>query len=310
DDLQGLPLPAIAHVVVKGLLHHYVVIYAVTANRIQLMDPATGKLEWLEISRFNESWSGVLVILSPQEGFKTGSEKMGILSRFNYLLRPHRSILFQVVLGAMMFTLLGLSTAIFLQKIVDYVIPDGNRNLLNLLGVAMIAILVVKVLLNHAQVLLTIKTGQQIDSRLILGYYKHLLKLPQHFFDNMRVGEIISRMNDAVKIRAYINEALVGTAVNVFIVLFSFGLMFSYYWKLAFAIFLIIPVYGLSYYASNGIKRKTQRKLMEDNADLEAQLVESIQAAGTIKRFGLEEFANLKTETRFIQLLRSVYRSA
>src|SRR5690606_31840152 len=47
DDLQGLPLPAIAHVVVKGLLHHYVVIYAITANRIQLMDPATGKLEWL-----------------------------------------------------------------------------------------------------------------------------------------------------------------------------------------------------------------------------------------------------------------------
>ncbi|MFC7526418.1 peptidase domain-containing ABC transporter [Parapedobacter sp. GCM10030251] len=310
DDLQGLPLPAIAHVVVKGLLHHYVVIYAVTANRIQLMDPATGKLEWLEISRFNESWSGVLVILSPQEGFKTGSEKMGILSRFNYLLRPHRSILFQVVLGAMMFTLLGLSTAIFLQKIVDYVIPDGNRNLLNLLGVAMIAILVVKVLLNHAQVLLTIKTGQQIDSRLILGYYKHLLKLPQHFFDNMRVGEIISRMNDAVKIRAFINEALVGTAVNVFIVLFSFGLMFTYYWKLAFAIFLIIPVYGLIYYVSNVVNRKTQRKLMEDNADLEAQLVESIQAAGTIKRFGLEEFANLKTETRFIQLLRSVYRSA
>jgi len=310
DDLQELPLPAIAHVVVKGMLHHYVVIYAVTANRIQVMDPAVGKLEWMEISQFKQSWSGVLIVLSPQEGFKTGSEKTGILPRFNYLLRPHRAILLQVVLGAMMFTLLGLSTAIFLQKIVDYVIPDGNRNLLNLLGAAMVVILIVKVLLNHAQVLLTIKTGQQIDSRLILGYYKHLLKLPQHFFDNMRVGEIISRMNDAVKIRAFINEALVGTAVNVFIVLFSFGLMFTYYWKLAFAIFLIIPVYGLIYYVSNIINRKTQRKLMEDSADLEAQLVESIHAAGTIKRFGLEEFANLKTETRFIRLLRSVYQSA
>ena len=26
------------------------------------------------------------------------------------------------------------------------------------------------------------KTGQIIDARLILGYYKHLLRLPQRFF--------------------------------------------------------------------------------------------------------------------------------
>src|SRR5690606_14453749 len=51
-------------------------------------------------------------------------------------------------------------------------------------------------------------------------------------------------------------------------------------------------------------------KLMEHSAELEAQLVESIQAAGTIKRFGVEEFANFKTEKRFVQLLKSVYRSA
>jgi ATP-binding cassette subfamily B protein len=40
------------------------------------------------------------------------------------------------------------------------------------------------------------KTGQLIDAKLILGYYKHLLHLPQRFFDTM---EITSRINDAVK---------------------------------------------------------------------------------------------------------------
>jgi len=48
---------------------------------------------------------------------------------------------------------------------------------------------------------------------------------------------------------------------------------------------------------------------MERSADLEAQLVESLNAAGTIKRFSLEGMANLKTETRFIGLLESVYKS-
>ena len=49
----------------------------------------------------------------------------------------------------------------------------------------------------------------------------------------MRTGEIISRIGDAVKIRAFINDVAINLLVNGFIVVFSFGLMFTYYWKLA-----------------------------------------------------------------------------
>ena len=46
---------------------------------------------------------------------------------------------------------------------------------------------------------------------------------------------------------------------------------------------------------------------MEQSASLESQLVESLSTIGTIKRFGLEEFNNTKTETLFVQLLRTIY---
>ena len=48
---------------------------------------------------------------------------------------------------------------------------------------------------------------------------------------------------------------------------------------------------------------------MENSADLESQLVESLNSVSTIKSFGLEDFTNLKTENRFFALLRSVYKS-
>jgi ABC-type bacteriocin/lantibiotic exporters, contain an N-terminal double-glycine peptidase domain len=48
---------------------------------------------------------------------------------------------------------------------------------------------------------------------------------------------------------------------------------------------------------------------MEDSAELESQLVESLNAIGTIKRFGLEGHANEKTETRFIKLLQTGLKS-
>jgi ATP-binding cassette subfamily B protein len=49
---------------------------------------------------------------------------------------------------------------------------------------------------------------------------------------------------------------------------------------------------------------------MERSADLESQLVESLNSVSTIKRFGLEWLGNLRTEQRFVRLLRTVYASA
>jgi ABC-type bacteriocin transporter len=308
ENLPNIPLPLIAHVNQNNMAH-YVVIYKITSSYLEIMDPAYGERQRISPDEFKKKWTGVLVLLLPGDDFSAGNEKISIEQRFFYLLKPHRSVLLQVLAGAVFYTILGLSSSIFLQKIVDNVLPDGNMNLLNLMGTVMIGIIFLQIFINHAKTVLTIKTGQQIDARLILGYYKHLLKLPQQFFDTMRVGEIISRMNDAVKIRAFINDVLVGFVVNVFIIFFSFALMFTYYWKLALIMLIVVPLYALVYYFSDRLNKHTQRKLMEKTAELENQLVESVTAVSTIKRFGLEDFTNLKTEIRFINLLRTIYTS-
>ncbi|WP_291400283.1 peptidase domain-containing ABC transporter [Daejeonella sp.] len=309
ESLSKIPLPAIAHIVVKKQLHHYVVIYKVSDTHIQFMDPGDGKLHKKTIPEFLEEWTGVLVLLLPNESFTKGDKKVNVGQRFWHLIKPHKSIALQALFGAFVYTLLGLSTSIFVQKITDYVLVDGNRNLLNLMSIIMIFILLLQLFVGTAKTIFTMRTGQQIDAQLILGYYKHLLKLPQQFFDTMRVGEIISRINDAVKIRVFINEVAVGLAVNLFIIVFAFALMFSYYWKLALLMLTVIPLYLIIYLITNKLNKKIQRKLMENSAELESQLVESLNAMGTIKRFGLESHTNHKTETRFVQLLRTVYKS-
>jgi ATP-binding cassette subfamily B protein len=85
--------------------------------------------------------------------------------------------------------------------------------------------------------------------------------------------------------------------------------MFTFFWKLALIMLFVVPLYALIYYIYNRLNKKVQRKVMERAADLEAQLVESLNSAGTIKRFGLEDFSNLKTETRFVSLLEIIYKS-
>lgn len=309
ESLSKIPLPAIAHLVLENQLHHFVVLYRLTPRNVIFMDPADGQLHKISPAKFRKMWTGIIVLIHPGGEFVQGNQKVSNVKRFWFLIRPHKSLMLQALIGAIAYTIMGLSTSIYLQKIIDFVLVEGNFRLLNLLSIAMLIILLFQTLIGYFKSLLALQTGQHIDARLILGYYKHLLSLPQRFFDTMRVGEIISRVNDAVKIRIFVNDVSLNLVVNFLIIIFSILIMFVYYWKLALIMLAIIPVYTVIYFMSNLINKRWQRKLMEESAELESHWVESLNAVGTVKLFGLERYANEKTGARFSKLLGSIYTS-
>lgn len=149
ESLFKIPLPAIAHLVLKNQLHHYLVIYKITKKHIVVMDPADGRLHKKTHEEFKEIWSGIIVLILPDAGFVKGNEKTSNTKRFWQLIRPHSSIMFQALIGAVIYTILGLSSAIYVQKIIDFVLVEGNIRLLNLLSVAMIAILIFQLLIGY-----------------------------------------------------------------------------------------------------------------------------------------------------------------
>lgn len=309
EALKIIPKPAIAHINLKEGLQHFTVIYKVTDNYVSYMDPTDGRMHKKRHEEFQKEWTGILILMEPEENFIKGNLNKSKSTKFLSLLSPHKSIMLQALFGAIVFSILGLSMAVFVGKITDYVLIDKNMNLLHLMGVLMIIILLLRTFVGSMKNILMLKTGQRIDATLILSYYKHLLTLPQQFFDSMRVGEIISRVNDAVKIRDFINSVSLDLIVNSLILFFSFCMMFFYSWKLTLITLASIPVFVLIYWLFNRMNRKYQRGIMESSADLESQFVESLNAISTIKRFGIEQYANLKTEARFVHVLRNTYKS-
>jgi len=167
DALMQVPLPAIAHVVVKEQLQHYVVIYKADKHGVTVMDPGIGKTEKRTLQEFAKVWTGVLILLEPNEYFEQRNEKTNIYQRFWHLLKPHRSIVAQALVGAIVYTLLGLSTSFYIEKITDYVLVDGNLRLLNLLSVGMIVLLLFQLFIGAMKSVLVLQTGQRIDRYLI-----------------------------------------------------------------------------------------------------------------------------------------------
>ncbi len=308
--LKDIPLPAIAHMLIDGKLFHYVVIYKVSRGKIRLMDPATGRMMTRGLENFLKEWTGILILLAPADDFEKTDQATSPLARFLTLLKPHKTIIFQALSGALVYSIAGLSMSVYVQKIVDHVLTDQNQKLLTMMSVIMLIILFFKTFIGVYKNLIMIKTGQKIDAVLVLGYYRHLLSLPRKFFDSMQTGEIISRVNDAVKIRNFLCNISVDLCVNLLIIIFTTLLMLAYSPYLALMVMGLIPVLSCIYYFFNRFNRKYARKIMESSAELESQFVESISCITTVKQLAGEHHQRIKTENRLIRVLKNSYISS
>ena len=306
-SLKDVPLPAIAHLNIKESWHHFVVIYFFGRKKLAIMDPASGCIEKWSWEKFEKQFTGILLLIAPSVHFRKGNEQISVWQRFIKLIKPHRSIIIQSAIGAVFYSILGLSTSIYVEKLIDYVIPAGNIRLLNLMSLGLLLFMIFRIIIGFLKSIFMLHTGRKIDAVLILGYYRHLMKLPQRFFETMRTGEIISRINDAVKIRTFINNIAVDIFVNLLILMFTFVLMIIYSKEMAALMALIIPMFLIIYIIYNKLNKKFLRITMEQSAEVESQLVESLNAIGTIKRFNAIWKENLKFEFRIIPLLNSSF---
>ena len=310
EQAASAPLPAIAHCLIDERLLQYVVVTRITTSHVEVMDPAEGRnIRWSS-EKFKSVWTGVLILFEPGDHFAPGNHTVSPARRLWQQLRPHQTDLSLAFAGAVLSTILALATAIYVQNIIDRVIPDSDGRLLGILGMVMLVILGLRLVLSGLQSLLSLRTAQRMDTRLMLSYYRHLLRLPQTFFDTMRVGEITSRVADAVKVRYFLNTSLLSLLLNPLIILFSLGAMFLYSPKLALVSLILLPASALIYWVVDRRNRLYERELMERAADFGAQFTESLSAQSVIRRFRLEEHTTTITESRFGRLLRAVWRSS
>ena len=105
-------------------------------------------------------------------------------------------------------TLLGVSTSYFVQHLVDSVLVRQERQLLNALGIGMVLAVVLPYPVRHPPPLPARPHQSQVDLALVSGYARNVLQLPQRFFETRRVGEILSRVHDAGKVRDAISSTV------------------------------------------------------------------------------------------------------
>lgn len=319
EDLYAdFPLPCIAHMTVNGNLLHYVVIHKITKRYILIADPAKGIVKLKPEEFFGEKgtadkapeyqWSGVLILLTPNETFKKGVETKGLFSRFFYLLLPQKKLILHIFLASLIYTLFGILGAFYYQALIDSVLPCGLQKMLATLSIGMILLSIFKIALVTIRSHMMLYLSQKLDIKLLLGYYRHVMDLPMNFFGTRRVGEIISRFADAGKVRDAISGATLTIMIDTLMAAVGAVILCTQNVKLFLITVVMVILYAVIVFAFNGKYRKLNEEVMEDNAQLTSYMVESLNGIQTVKAYNAERRTKRDTETKFVKLLKSIFR--
>ena len=309
QDIFGeIPLPAIAHVVIDNKFLHYVVIHKISEKEIIVADPAKGIVKY-KTNDFFTIWTGVLLIMTPTAQFKEGNEVKGVFSRFFDLVKPQKGLLVNIFLASILITIFGVLGSFYFKFLLDDIVPNNLKQSLAIFSIGFIVLALFKVILEAFRTQLLIYLGQRLDIPLMLGYYDHVVNLPMNFFVTREVGEIISRFNDASKIRDAISGVTLTMMIDVLMVLIGGFILYSQS-TLLFGITIIpLILYGIIVFIFKNNIEKVNRETMESNAKLTSYLVESLNGIETIKAFNSEREVNLETEKRFIKLIKAIFKN-
>lgn len=92
--LSDYSLPAIANVITKEGMSHFVVVFKITKKHVIIGDPAQDLIKQ-EIDDFYETFTGAMLLLKPNRRFVGGKQKRNsIFARYIKLLLPQKKLFF------------------------------------------------------------------------------------------------------------------------------------------------------------------------------------------------------------------------
>ncbi|SJN49796.1 peptidase domain-containing ABC transporter [Sphingobacterium sp. JB170] len=294
DDLSSkIALPCIIHW--NG--NHFVVVYKISKTHVYIADPSKGKIKYSK-SIFLHKWMmedekyihsdtrGAALVLYPTaeiiEDDDDAQDISSMRSIFSYFLR-YKRLLFQLLLGFLLASLIQLTLPFLTQSLVDVGIKGQDLSFIYLVLLAQIMLLCGQVLidLTRAWVLLHIST--RINLSIVSDFIRKLLKLPITYFETRQTGDILQRLKDHKRLEEFVTGNTVSVAFSLFtVVIFSIILSFYY-----IPIFITFVAFSLAYIGWVFFFLKYRRKIDIQRFEIQSinqgAMIELIQGVKEIK---------------------------
>lgn len=212
----------------------------------------------------------------------------------------------QLIAGTF-FVLVAVTLGVFLPRFVGHAIDDLSQNGVTrgkiLESVALIlGTQIVSGIFLYFQRRTLINMSRYIEYDLRQDFYSHLQKLPLHFFQEHRTGDLMARAtNDLSAVRQIVGPAIMYSEQTLFRVLIILPLMFAVSVKLTLLLLLTMPLVSVTVkYFGQQIHVRFE-KIQEFFSEITARAQENLTGVRVVRAYAQEEaeqreFARLNDE--------------
>lgn len=208
--------------------------------------------------------------------------------------KPYKTTLACTLLAAVIVSLMELCFPMYLRYILNDILPTGDMQELMKNAAILFALYMVSLYGNYIVMLKGRTIGAYIERDMRKAIFKHVESMSFSFFDNQRVGQLVSRIvSDVGEIREIIFLGPNYLIVCIIFMVGTIGVLFTINWKLAVLVNLLLILKALDSVNTNRKLKIAGRVARKETGNISAFTTESLNAIRVVQAF---DNANLEAD--------------
>ena len=237
---------------------HFVVVKKHKYNNLYLYDPAIGDTH-LTIAQFEQRWRGnnefgIILECIPRKHFNEiefpKEEQTSLLPTLIDYVKPHRRMLFKVILCLALGSLIQLILPVLTKNVVDIGIEGQDLHALIIILAGQTMLVIASVISGFIESRIILYIGSRINAHLVYDLFNKLVRLPISFFGTRQSGDILQRVADQGRIENFITNTLLESLSVVFNFIIFCYLLIQYSWSIFLLVFagqIIYVIWTISF---------------------------------------------------------------
>lgn len=219
----------------------------------------------------------------------------------------------------MLFACMGAAVTLIIPLIIRYITSDviyrdssqSLHTILMLTGIMALLVLL-ECYCNYFIAYYGHMMGAKMEYNMRNEIFAHYQKLSFSFFDNQKVGQLMSRVtNDLFDISELFHHGPEDMVISIIKLFGSFAILLSINWRLALVAFAIVPVMLIYAFYFNVRMKRAFVKNRARIADINAQIEDNLSGIRVVKSFANEEIEMDKFKAgnnRFVESKKESYK--
>ena len=217
----------------------------------------------------------------------------------------HKRIWRDVLAASLFIQLIGLTTPLGTQVVIDKVVVHQTESTLIAIAVGLGMFLLFNAAMGWLRHYLVLHTGNRVDAVLGSQVFRHLLRLHLPYFEHRPTGTLVARIHAVEMIRSFMTGAAVSLILDFPFLLIFAAVMFAYSWQLTLiALGILLVVAGISIGVTPLLRARLNRQFLL-GARNQAFLTEYVAGMETVKSLQMEP----RLEGRYDEMLASYLAS-